>query len=125
MNRRYGIGAVHNTAKVQPGDSVAVFGLGGIGLNVIQGLKLAGASRIVAVDLSRASLAYARRHLDALGLANIFYMVGKFDTSIKYLDKIPLDSAYFLDAIHWAAWAEFRMVEVDEENAALRARLES
>jgi tetratricopeptide (TPR) repeat protein len=56
-------------------------------------------------------------HLAALGLANIFYMVGKFDTSIKYLDKIPLDSAYFLDAIHWAAWAEFRMVEVDEPNA--------
>jgi len=56
-------------------------------------------------------------HLAALGLANIFYMVGKFDTSIKYLDKIPLDSAYFLDAIHWAAWAEFRMVEVDEENS--------
>lgn len=56
-------------------------------------------------------------HLAALGLANIFYMVGKFDTSIKYLDKIPLDSAYFLDAVHWAAWAEFRMVEVDEENA--------
>jgi tetratricopeptide (TPR) repeat protein len=56
-------------------------------------------------------------HLAALGLANIFYMVGKFDTSIKYLDKIPLESAYFLDAIHWAAWAEFRMVEVDEANA--------
>ncbi len=56
-------------------------------------------------------------HLAALGLANIFYMVGKFDTSIKYLDKIPLDSAYFLDAVHWAAWAEFRMVEVDEDNS--------
>ena len=56
-------------------------------------------------------------HLAALGLANIFYMVGKFDTSIKFLDKIPLDSAYFLHAIHWAAWAEFRMVEVDEENS--------
>jgi len=56
-------------------------------------------------------------HMAALGLANIFYMVGKFDTSIKYLDKIPLDSAYFLDAVHWAAWAEFRMVEVDEDNA--------
>ncbi|MEX1366720.1 MAG: hypothetical protein AB1Z98_26575 [Nannocystaceae bacterium] len=56
-------------------------------------------------------------HLAALGLANIFYMVGKFDTSIKYLDKVPLESAYFLDAIHWAAWAEFRMVEVDEDRA--------
>jgi tetratricopeptide (TPR) repeat protein len=56
-------------------------------------------------------------HLAALGLANIFYMVGKFDTSIKYLDKIPLNSKYFLDAVHWAAWAEFRKVEVDDTNA--------
>ena len=56
-------------------------------------------------------------HLAALGLANIFYMVGKFDTAIKYLDKIPLDSRYYLDAIHWAAWAEFRRVEVDEAKA--------
>ena len=45
-----GLGAVKNTAKVQPGDSVAVFGLGGIGLAVIQGAKLAGAGRIIAVD---------------------------------------------------------------------------
>lgn len=45
-----GIGAVHNTAKVQPGDTVAVFGLGGIGLSVIQGAKQAGAGRIIAID---------------------------------------------------------------------------
>ncbi|MCH9680306.1 MAG: hypothetical protein K0V04_02640 [Deltaproteobacteria bacterium] len=56
-------------------------------------------------------------HLARLGLANIFYMVGKFNTSIYHLDKVPLESAYFLDAVHWAAWAEFRMVEVDEDNA--------
>ncbi|MBL4688298.1 MAG: hypothetical protein JKY37_27170, partial [Nannocystaceae bacterium] len=56
-------------------------------------------------------------HLAALGLANIFYMVGKFELSIKYLDRIPLDSRYYLDAVHWAAWAEFRQVEVDEEKA--------
>ena len=43
-----GIGAVHNTAKVQPGDSVAVFGLGGIGLAVIQGAVQAKAGRIIA-----------------------------------------------------------------------------
>ncbi|HEY8379688.1 MAG TPA: alcohol dehydrogenase catalytic domain-containing protein, partial [Nannocystis sp.] len=42
-----GIGAVINTAKVRPGDNVVVFGLGGIGLNVIQGLKLAGADMII------------------------------------------------------------------------------
>ena len=45
-----GLGAVKNTAKVQEGDSVAVFGLGGIGLAVIQGAKLATAGRIIAVD---------------------------------------------------------------------------
>jgi S-(hydroxymethyl)glutathione dehydrogenase/alcohol dehydrogenase len=49
-----GIGAVINTAKVQPGDRVVVFGLGGIGLNVIQGARIAGASMIVGVDLNPA-----------------------------------------------------------------------
>src|SRR5689334_4458237 len=47
-----GIGAVINTAKVRPGDNVVVFGLGGIGLNVIQGARLAGANMIVGVDLN-------------------------------------------------------------------------
>jgi len=47
-----GIGAVINTAKVKPGDNVVVFGLGGIGLNVLQGAKLAGANMIVGVDLN-------------------------------------------------------------------------
>jgi tetratricopeptide (TPR) repeat protein len=56
-------------------------------------------------------------HLAALGLANIFYMVGQFDTATKFLDKVPLQSKYFLDAVHWAAWAEFRKVEIDDENA--------
>ncbi len=47
-----GVGAVVNTAKVEPGDNVVVFGLGGIGLNVIQGAKLAGANKIVGVDIN-------------------------------------------------------------------------
>ncbi|MDF1680128.1 S-(hydroxymethyl)glutathione dehydrogenase/class III alcohol dehydrogenase [Ponticaulis sp.] len=47
-----GVGAVTNTAKVQVGDNVVVFGLGGIGLNVIQGAKMAGADKIVGVDLN-------------------------------------------------------------------------
>ena len=47
-----GIGAVLNTAKVEQGSTGIVFGLGGIGLNVIQGLRLAGADRIVGVDLN-------------------------------------------------------------------------
>jgi S-(hydroxymethyl)glutathione dehydrogenase/alcohol dehydrogenase len=55
-----GIGAVVNTAKVWPGATVAVFGLGGIGLNVIQGAKLVGADRIIGVDINPAREAMAR-----------------------------------------------------------------
>ena len=47
-----GLGAVMNTAKVQPGDNVVIFGLGGIGLNVVQGARIAGADMIVGVDLN-------------------------------------------------------------------------
>ncbi len=47
-----GIGAVINTAKVRPGDNVIIFGLGGIGLNVVQGARLVGADMIVGVDLN-------------------------------------------------------------------------
>ena len=47
-----GVGAVVNTADVRPGDNVVVFGLGGIGLNVIQGARMAGADRIVGVDIN-------------------------------------------------------------------------
>jgi S-(hydroxymethyl)glutathione dehydrogenase/alcohol dehydrogenase len=47
-----GIGAVINTAKVEPGANVVVFGLGGIGLNVIQGARMVGANMIVGVDLN-------------------------------------------------------------------------
>ena len=55
-----GIGAVHNTAKVQPGDTVAVFGLGGIGLAVIQGATQARAGRIIAIDTNPEKFDLAR-----------------------------------------------------------------
>jgi S-(hydroxymethyl)glutathione dehydrogenase/alcohol dehydrogenase len=54
-----GVGAVTNTAKVKVGSSVAVFGCGGVGLNVIQGACLAGATRIIAVDTLENKLALA------------------------------------------------------------------
>src|SRR6202142_3503100 len=47
-----GVGAVVNTARVEAGANVVVFGLGGIGLNVIQGARLVGANRIVGVDVN-------------------------------------------------------------------------
>jgi S-(hydroxymethyl)glutathione dehydrogenase/alcohol dehydrogenase len=55
-----GLGAVKNTAKVQPGDTVAVFGLGGIGLAVVQGARLAKAGRIIAIDTNPAKFELAR-----------------------------------------------------------------
>jgi S-(hydroxymethyl)glutathione dehydrogenase/alcohol dehydrogenase len=56
-----GLGAVFNTAKVEKGATVAVFGLGGIGLSVIQGAKLAGASRIIAIDINDAKWEMAKK----------------------------------------------------------------
>ena len=56
-----GIGAVTHTAKVEPGANVVVFGLGGIGLNVIQGARLAGANKIVGVDINPAKEQWGRR----------------------------------------------------------------
>jgi S-(hydroxymethyl)glutathione dehydrogenase/alcohol dehydrogenase len=56
-----GIGAVINTAKVWPGANVAVFGLGGIGLNVIQGARMVGADRIIGIDLNNGRQEMARK----------------------------------------------------------------
>jgi S-(hydroxymethyl)glutathione dehydrogenase/alcohol dehydrogenase len=56
-----GVGAVFNTAKVEAGASVVVFGCGGVGLNVIQGARIAGAARIIAVDANEAKLEMARK----------------------------------------------------------------
>ncbi len=56
-----GIGAVINTAKVETGATAVVFGLGGIGLNVIQGLKLVGASMIIGVDVNNDKKAWGER----------------------------------------------------------------
>lgn len=55
-----GIGAVLNTAKVEPGSTVAVFGLGGIGLSVIQGAVMAKAARIIAIDINESKFEMAK-----------------------------------------------------------------
>lgn len=64
-----GVGAVLNTAAVEPGSSVVVIGCGGVGLNVLQGALLAGAAQVVAVDLQPAKLELARS-LGATHVAN-------------------------------------------------------
>jgi len=56
-----GVGAALNTADIEPGDSVAVVGCGGVGLNVIQGARIAGAGRIIAIDVQPTKLELARQ----------------------------------------------------------------
>jgi S-(hydroxymethyl)glutathione dehydrogenase/alcohol dehydrogenase len=73
-----GIGAVLNTAKVAPGATVAVFGLGGIGLSVVQGAVMAKASRIIAIDLNPGKWAMAK----TLG-ATDFVNPKDYDTPIQ------------------------------------------
>jgi S-(hydroxymethyl)glutathione dehydrogenase/alcohol dehydrogenase len=68
-----GIGAVINTAKVEPGANVVVFGLGGIGLNVVQGARMVGANMIVGVDLNPQREALARK----FGLTHFLNPKGK------------------------------------------------
>jgi S-(hydroxymethyl)glutathione dehydrogenase/alcohol dehydrogenase len=55
-----GVGAALNTARVEPGSTVAVFGAGGVGLAAIQGARIAGARMIIAVDISESKLATAK-----------------------------------------------------------------
>ena len=56
-----GVGAVLNTARIEPGSTVAVFGCGGVGISAIQGARLAGARQIIAVDQFESKLAMAKR----------------------------------------------------------------
>ncbi len=64
-----GVGAVINTARVTPGSRVAVFGCGGVGLSIVQGARLAGATQIIAVDLADNKLEMAR-HFGATDTVN-------------------------------------------------------
>ena len=73
-----GLGAVTNTAKVEKGATVAVFGLGGIGLSVIQGAKMAGASRIIGIDIND-----AKKELAEKFGATDFINPTKFDKPIQ------------------------------------------
>jgi len=84
-----GVGAVLNTAKVEVGAKAVVFGLGGIGLNVIQGLRLAGADMIIGVDLNPAKRAWGER----FGMTHFVNPseVGDVVAHIVELTKTPFD----------------------------------
>jgi len=78
-----GVGAVFNTAKVEPGSSVAVLGCGGVGLSVVQGARIAGAERIIAVDTLPAKLEMAK----SFGATDTV-LPGKDEDVAKTLKKI-------------------------------------
>ena len=77
-----GLGAVINTAKVEPGSTVAVFGLGGIGLNVIQGARLVGADRIIGIDTNPKKEALARK----FGLTDFINPENSSDVTTEIID---------------------------------------
>jgi S-(hydroxymethyl)glutathione dehydrogenase/alcohol dehydrogenase len=104
-----GVGAVRNTAGVPPGATVAVIGCGGVGLSCVQGARLAGAARIVAVDVVAEKLAVARRlgateavHADGRpvvaalqalvpeGLDYVFDAIGKIETTEQAIAALGL-----------------------------------
>ena len=79
-----GIGAVINTAKVEPGANVVVFGLGGIGLNVIQGARLAGANKIIGIDTNNKKKALAEN----FGLTHFVNPMEVEDDLIDYVTHL-------------------------------------
>ena len=90
-----GLGAVMNTAKVEIGSRAIVFGLGGIGLNVIQGLKLAGADQIVGVDLNSGKQSMAEK----FGMTDFVNPSDINDDLVAHLVKITNGGAdYTFDA---------------------------
>ena len=88
-----GIGAVLNTAKVEPGATVAVFGLGGIGLSVIQGAVMAKAGRIIAVDLNSDKFAMATS-LGATDTLNPKELSGDLVEAIKEMTNGGVDYSF-------------------------------
>jgi S-(hydroxymethyl)glutathione dehydrogenase/alcohol dehydrogenase len=89
-----GVGAVRNTAAVEAGATVAVIGLGGVGLSCVQGARLAGASRIVAVDVNPGKLIVAAR----LG-ATATIDASLADPVEQLRDAVPEGLDYIFDAI--------------------------
>ena len=88
-----GIGAVLNTAKVEPGSTVAVFGLGGIGLSVVQGAVMAKAKRIIAVDINEDKFEFAKS-LGATDFVNPKKISGPVQEAIVEMTQGGVDYSF-------------------------------
>lgn len=126
-----GIGAVLNTAKVGKGDTVAVFGLGGIGLSVIQGARLVGAKTIIAIDLNPDKFALAQKfgathclnpkeHDTAIENVIIDMTDGGVDYSFECVGNVNL-MRQALECCH-KGWGESIIIGVAEAGAQISTR---
>ncbi|WP_396627629.1 alcohol dehydrogenase catalytic domain-containing protein [Luteitalea sp.] len=108
-----GFGSAVNVARVQPGESVAVLGCGGVGLNVIQGARVAGATTIIAIDANADALVRAR----AFGATHTV-LAGRDDTSFEamasavrqHTDGRGADHAFEATSVPALAFAPLRLV---------------
>ncbi len=90
-----GVGAVLNTARVEPGARVAVIGCGGVGLNVIQGARIAGAARILAVDVAKEKLDLAAE----LGATDLVLSGPEVDLAARVKEIVPGGVDYAFEVI--------------------------
>lgn len=114
-----GAGAAINSANMRPGDTVAIIGVGGVGLNVITGARLAGAVRIVAIDTDPSKQELARKFgatdfilasdqnsvrtlksLTAGGVDHVFEVIGRKDTSEQAMRMARPGGAVYLIGVH-------------------------
>src|SRR3546814_5816193 len=91
-----GVGAVVNTAKVQAGETVVVFGLGGIGLNVIQGARMDGADKIIGIDINHGREEWGRK----FGMTHFINSKGltRDETVAKIVEATDGGADYSFDA---------------------------
>jgi S-(hydroxymethyl)glutathione dehydrogenase/alcohol dehydrogenase len=126
-----GIGAVLNTAKVAPGSTVAVFGLGGVGLSVIQGAVMAKAGRIIAVDINRDKERMARQlgatdfvnpqdHRQPIQEVIVEMTDGGVDYSFEAIGNVDLMRAA-LECCH-KGWGESTIIGVAGAGQEIRTR---
>jgi S-(hydroxymethyl)glutathione dehydrogenase/alcohol dehydrogenase len=114
-----GAGAVLNSSGVRPGDTVAVIGLGGVGLNVVSGARLVGAARIIVIDLNDSKLELARafgatdgvnasvgdvvaavRELTGGGVDHAFEVIGRTETAEQAIAMLRVGGTASLIGIH-------------------------
>ncbi|RDC60489.1 S-(hydroxymethyl)glutathione dehydrogenase [Alteripontixanthobacter maritimus] len=125
-----GVGAVTKTAKVQPGDNVVVFGLGGIGLNVLQGAKLAGAARIVGVDINPDREDWGRKFgmtdfVNPNDVGNtVEHLVNMLDGGADYSFDCTGNTAVMRDALECChkGWGTSIIIGVAEAGAEISTR---